>query len=100
MISYFLHTKPRERLSIQVIQHNRNQGATAAGQTPESVIRKEVFSRAKNPLLTVPVYRADQVGKPVHLQGKYLVAGHAHAGLGIGSQHLRATDHFPVNAVP
>jgi hypothetical protein len=31
---------------IQVIQHNRNWGATAAGQSPWSVIRKEIFYRA------------------------------------------------------
>jgi hypothetical protein len=28
------------------IQHNRNWGATAAGQSPWSVIRKEIFYRA------------------------------------------------------
>ncbi len=33
---------------IQVIQHNRNWGATAAGRSPSSVIRKEVFYKARN----------------------------------------------------
>ena len=50
-------------------------------------------------LLPIPVYRADQVRKPIHLHRKNLFAGHPHTRFSIRSQHFGTTDNLALDTI-